>query len=273
MSAQILVEGTRLRPSLVCSVRDAVRWLKSRSGTSRMADTLDGLAYIASCVTNLRLYRTLFPAQFHASTSQLQPVDGSSYTDIEMEFFGLVDRHMFPIPEMLFWEGLPTERPTFIPICTDIAYCFDEDFGAELDEIPWPARGLYFLYDWQDNDLWDSMCVEAGICAPVPCADGRPNMKKFARLCRRAGAHFGDVPLAMNTLIHHTGIVWLDIFPEDYCEEFSWTLKDIRRLERQWRMAQKILELTEAVIEWLQQQPGAFVQIAKMWDEACGSDL
>ncbi len=89
----------QLRSLKPVSAREAVEQLAARQESSRI----------------LLLYRRYFPLQFARSTaSTLIPIHDrdASYSERELEFFRLVDEHLFPLPEIMF----DMERLSSIPI-------------------------------------------------------------------------------------------------------------------------------------------------------------
>jgi hypothetical protein len=93
LSASAVIE--QLRSFRIGSARSAVAQLATWHESSHI----------------LSLYRRYFPRQFARSTTRTQiPIQHHEpgYSDRELEFFTLVDRHLFPLPEFMFdAERLP----------------------------------------------------------------------------------------------------------------------------------------------------------------------
>ena len=89
----------RLRSVRIIPAREAIEQLAVWQESSRI----------------LLLYRRYFPQPFaHSTASNLMPIHHNEhgYSERELEFFTLVDQHLFPLPEMMFDE----ERLSSIPI-------------------------------------------------------------------------------------------------------------------------------------------------------------
>jgi len=72
---------------------------------------VEQLGVWAEATRILHLYRQYFPQQFARSTASTSiPIhhDERGYSERELEFFHLVDEHLFPLPEMMF-DGTPVE--------------------------------------------------------------------------------------------------------------------------------------------------------------------
>ena len=86
----------RLRSIRIIPAREAVGQLAVWQESSRI----------------LLLYRRYFPQQFaHSTASTLIPIHQNEpgYSERELEFFTLIDQHLFPLPEVMFdMERLPS---------------------------------------------------------------------------------------------------------------------------------------------------------------------
>jgi len=97
-------------PSQVLSAATALQRLRGVGFTSACT-AVEQLGVWAEATRILHLYRQYFPQQFARSTASTSiPIhhDERGYSERELEFFHLVDEHLFPLPEMMF-DGTPVE--------------------------------------------------------------------------------------------------------------------------------------------------------------------
>jgi len=224
-----------------------------------LSDTLDS-------VRILSLYKQCFPRQYARSSSPLLIAGDDRYTEREYEFFRLVNQHLLPLPDEVMDDWPDNQRDEYIPLTP-----MGIDWTENLDEWSFPVQVLATLA--MGADAGDEMLDAIGPGTPVPVGLGGDhvlNWKRFASLCRRAGGLMAWVPAALEVVGHDTGILWLDLTFEtlDACPMYLWTQEGMRELANEWRKAKKMLDKTQAVLDWLDLNPRPLAQVIEFWNRA-----
>jgi hypothetical protein len=224
-----------------------------------LSDALDS-------VRILSLYQRCFPRQYVRSSSPLLIAGDDRYTEREFEFFRLVNQHLFPLPDDVMDDWPDNERSEFIPLMP-----MGIDWIENLDEWSLPVQVFATLV--MGADASDDILDAIGPDTPRPLGlddDHILNWKRFASLCRRAGGLMAWMPTAVEVVGHDTGNLWLDITFEtlDACPMYLWTLEGVRELAAEWRKAKRMLDKTQAVLDWLEQNPRPLAQVIEFWNRA-----
>ena len=78
------------------------------------------------------------------------------------------------------------------------------------------------------------------------------------------------VPAALEVVGHDTGNLWLDITYEtlDAGPMYLWTLGGVNGLAAEWRKAKRLLDKTQAVLDWLEPNARPLAQVIEFWNRA-----
>ncbi len=247
------------------SVDEALAGLSRR----RMVSVGQACRFLSDALDSVRilsLYKHCFPRQYARSSSLLLIAGDERYTEREFEFFRLVNQHLFPLPDDVMDDWPDNERSEFIPLVP-----MGIDWIENLDEWSLPVQVFAALV--MGADACDDILDAIGPDTPKPLSFGNDhilNWKHFASLCRRAGGLMAWVPTAVEVVGHDTGILWLDITFEtlDACPMYLWTLDGVNELTAEWRKAKKILDKTQAVLDWLEQNPRPLAQVIEFWNRS-----
>ncbi|MBI3913762.1 MAG: hypothetical protein HY327_06200 [Chloroflexi bacterium] len=206
----------------------------------------------------LFLYRRYFPQQFTRSTaSTVIPIHHAErgYSERELEFFKLVDQHLFPLPEMMFdMERLPS-----IPIHPQ-----GVDWEDEPENLRLSLRAAMALVSDDDAMLW-----EAWLPPLLRPASGERDWDHFAELCRHAKGLAVRFPLLIELVGHDTGNMWLDVSWETGWEDYLWGEAEMEYLKKEWRKAQRIFTQLNPLLDRMDKHPRYWLKrLVKMWNRA-----
>ena len=232
----------RLHSFRFVPAREAVEQLTVRQESSRI----------------LLLYRRYFPRQFAHSTASTQiPIQQSErgYSERELEFFNLIDRHLFPLPEMMF----EAERLPSIPI-----YPQGTDWEDEPENLRLCLRAAMTLVSEEDGMFW-----EAWLPPQLRPEAGERNWDRFAELCRNARGLAVRFPLLIELVGHDTGNMWLDTSWEMSWEEYPWEETAVEYLKREWRKAQRIFAQLDPLMDQMDKHPRYWLKrLVRLWNSA-----
>ncbi len=232
----------RLRSFRIIPAREAVEQLAVWQESSRI----------------LLLYRRYFPQSFARSTaSTLMPIHHNEhgYSEQELEFFTLVDQHLFPLPEMMFDE----ERLSSIPI-----YPQGVDWEDERDNMRLSLRAAMALVSDDDTMLW-----EAWLPQHLRPESGERDWERFAESCRTAKGLAVRFPLLLGLVGLDTGNMWLDTTWECSWEEYPWEETAMEYLKKEWRKAQRIFAQLNPLLDQMDKQPRYWLKrLVKLWNSA-----
>lgn len=240
VSATVTIQ--RLRAFRIHSAREAVSQLAVWQESSRI----------------LLLYRRYFPQQFARSTaSTLIPIHHNEpgYSARELEFFTQVDRHLFPLPEMMFdMERLPS-----IPI-----YPQGIDWEDERENMRLSLRAAMALVSDDDTMLW-----EAWLPPHLRPQSGERDWECFGELCRAARGLAARFPLLLGLVALDTGNMWLDTTWECCWEQYSWEETVMEYLKKEWRKAQRTFAQLNPLLDRIDQHPRYWLKrLVKLWNSA-----
>jgi hypothetical protein len=224
-----------------------------------LSDALDS-------VRILSLYKQCCPCQYARSMSPMLIAGDERYTEREYEFFRLVNQHLFPLPDDVMDDWPDNQRDEYIPLTP-----MGIDWTENLDEWSLPVQVLATLA--MGADACDEMldAIRPGTPSPIGLGNGYVlNWKRFASLCRRAGGLMAWVPAALEVVGHDTGNLWLDITYEtlDAGPMYLWTLDGVNGLAAEWRKAKRLLDKTQAVLDWLEPNARPLAQVIEFWNRA-----
>lgn len=222
------------------------------SPAARLPRSLQGWIEHQQLAQTLRsLHQAYFPQAYCRSRRALVPnSDANGHTALEQEFFALVDEHLFPLNGWAL-DAARTEHLWTIPILS-YCLCWEEDFDQLMQ--PWQALlvftdyGREWIEDDGDTEEWYRDINGRSIADIAP--PDRIDFKQLRRQCRSSPTPIRHLPHALNWLNHSTGNLWLDLHPE-YSDEFAWSAVNVQRLTRSWQKARSILDRITSLIDWL----------------------
>ncbi len=232
----------RLRAIRLTPAREAVEQLSVWQESSRI----------------LALYRRYFPQQFTSSSANTRiPIrqNEPGYSDRELEFFNLIDQHLFPLPEMMFdMDRLPS-----IPL-----YPQGIDWEDERDNMRLSLRAAMALVSDDDSMLW-----EAWLPKPLRPLSGQRDWDRLAEMCRTAKGLIARFPLLLEFVSLDTGNVWLDTNWECCWEEYPWEETAMEYLKKEWRQAQRIFDQLNPLLEAMDKHPRYWLKrLVMLWNRA-----
>jgi hypothetical protein len=232
----------RLRSIRIIPAREAVGQLAVWQESSRI----------------LLLYRRYFPQQFaHSTASTLIPIHHNEpgYSERELEFFTLIDQHLFPLPEMMF----DNERLPSIPL-----YPQGVDWEDERDNMRVSLRAAMALVSDDDTMLW-----EAWLPKHLHPLSGERDWDCLAELCRTTKGLTARFPLLLELVALDTGNVWLDTNWECCWEEYPWEETAMEYLKKEWRKAQRIFAQLNPLLDQMDKHPRYWLKrLVKLWNSA-----
>gem|GEM_PF-798928 len=246
-----------LVPSPALSAAAAIRRLHAiRISSAREA--VEQLAVWQESSRILLLYRRYFPQKFARSiASTVIPIhqDERGYSERELEFFQLVDQHLFPLPEMMF----DVERLPSLPI-----YPQGLDWEDERDNLRLSLRTAMALVAEDDGMLWETWLPPG-----LRPESGEQDWDRFAEICRKEKGLAVRFPLLIELAAHDTGNMWLDVDWESSWEEYPWDETAMEYLKKEWRTAQRIFAQLNPLLNQMDKHPRYWLKrLVKLWNRA-----
>jgi hypothetical protein len=206
----------------------------------------------------LSLYRRYFPQQFARSTANTHiPIrqNEPGYSDRELEFFNLIDQHLFPLPEMMFdMDRLPS-----IPL-----YPQGIDWEDERDNMRLSLHAAMALVSDEETMLWEAWLPKH--LRPLP---GRRDWDRLTQLCRASKGLSARFLLLLEFVALDTGNVWLDTNWECCWEEYAWEEVAMEYLKKEWRKAQRIFGQLNPLLDQMDKHPRYWLkQLVTLWNSA-----
>jgi len=247
-------------PSPVLSAATAIRRLRCVGFTSACT-AVEQLGVWAESTRILQLYRQYFPQQFARSTASTSiPIhqDERGYSERELEFFRLVDEHLFPLPEMMF----DMERLSSIPI-----YPQGVDWEDERESMRLSLRAAMALVSEDDGMLW-----EAWLPSHLRPERGERDWDRLAETCRNAKGLAVRFPLLLDLVALNTSNLWLDQNWECCCDDYPWEEMAVEYLKKEWRKAQRIFAQLNPLLDHMDKHPRYWLRrLVKLWNGALKS--
>ena len=244
-------------PPQILSAATAIRRLRCVGFTSACT-AVEQLAVWGESTRILQLYRKYFPQPFaHSTASTIIPIhhDERGYSERELEFFRLVDEHLFPLPEMMF----DMERLSSIPI-----YPQGVDWEDERENMRLSLRTAMALISEDDGMLW-----EAWLPPHLRPERGERDWDRFAEMCRDARGLAARFPLLLGLVALNTGNLWLDTNWEYCSEDYSWEETATEFLKKEWRKAQRIFVQLNPLLDQMDKHPRYWLRrLVKLWNSA-----
>jgi len=206
----------------------------------------------------LLLYRRYFPQQFARSIANTHiPIrqNEPGYSDRELEFFTLIDQHLFPLPEMMFdMDRLPS-----IPL-----YPQGIDWEDERDNMRLSLRAAMALVSDEESMLWEAWLPKH--LRPRP---GRRDWDRLAQLCRASKGLSARFLLLLEFVALDTGNVWLDTNWEGCWDQYGWEEAAMEYLRKEWRKAQRIFEQLNPLLDLMDKHPRYWLKrLVTLWNSA-----
>ncbi len=247
---------------------DAVERLKALQDEYWRCDAheaIDRLCWLLGKTEIIQLYQANFPAQYRKSKASRKADRPNGLSALEKEFFGLVNKHLFPIADIWFDED---ERLDWIPV---ESLALDPE-GIEDWKTSWQVVYALASASYDEVD-WNKVAAFLPAGAELPATVYRRekyavDWKRFVRRARRADPHLkhlGDM-LAMGAF--GTGCDFLDIPPDvmGNSEMPDWTQENIDWLTKEWRKGKTIIDRAEAVGDWLNADPQRLADLIRLWN-------
>ncbi len=239
------------------SAERAVRRLRSlRLTPARLA--LDRLNELRESSRLLYLYRKHFPQAFARSTaSTVIPgqADEPGHSEREVEFFALVDRHLFPLPEFLFDSG----RLPSIPV-----YPQGVDWEEDRENLRLSLGASMALVSGEEDDLWKTYLPRN-----LRPENSPRDWEKLQEMCAKTNGLTARFPLLLDLVTHGTGNLWLDTSWEYAWEEIPWEEKAMDHLIEEWRKAQAIWARLDPLLDHIDRHPRYWLRrLVNLWNGA-----
>ena len=257
------------RPSL--SLAQAVAYLKAQSELT-VASALDNLKTLDRSLGITTVYQECFPREYRRHLAKLKTIQPMDICEHLIESFtDLVGRKYFPVNNWdLQW--LVEQFPS-IPISLEN---FDVESEFENVEVPIQiAAAITGHYSYAPN--WATIQDLLGPSIVIPTCFVTPDHRchfdfaLFTQRCRQHPAPIATFPQMVQILGHDTGSMFLDVsYDWDYQQyDYTWTRKDILELQRQWRLATRLLRTMQRTVAQLQTRPQAWSVIFACWEATC----
>lgn len=249
----------------ITSVPVAIEWLRQVSHRD-FDEEIEYLKRLKDSTEVLDVYRQIFPGQYSVSEAPLFEPDREwpGYTAREGEFLRLLDRQdWLPIHLADEWEWL-AERHCGIPVTPLQGYqwCCG-DFDAE--ELP---DGYYLGFCVLTNQ-WEGAAERYKLTKEDLDFGKGIDYKLFdERLSKEADA-LKFLPVTTDMMNYATGNCFLDA---SYCnapDYYPWTVKNIRRLTREYRRAKLIMNGLWKLDDLVEANPVAvYRRVRDIWNQS-----
>jgi hypothetical protein len=222
------------------------------------SEAAEFLGMLDSTADLLLLYQHYFPEEFRQATEQRVPFlseSGVSYSKLEVQFFELVNEHLFPLP--LDWIlGDPFDDRVHayrIPV---------EPFGIDVDcsgydelDLGWQLL-FYLLGTLSEQELREYANFKEDALFRVPLVGkGEVSRSLLALRCQAQGGPIASLPWAIEMVHNETGTIWLDACMDEPIEDVFWVRQDVDELGKQYRQALDICEKAGTFCAWLEEDP------------------
>lgn len=231
------------------------------------------LELLLSITEMLQLYQERFPDAWSHDEEQNVPIfpeRGADYSQREVNFFRMVDKHYFPLPISFLPQDLYGERrlTSHIPIESMGFDLYDDENSEELP-LGWQCL-LYLL--GEVNEEWLSEQQVSHDLFEIHVQ--RANVSEALLILRSEaqGGVLAYLPLAIQMLQNNTESVWLNVTMDDPCIDALWTKEDMEEISRQYHLALSIRAKAMSFCSWLEENPVRnFSTVARLWN-ACARD-
>ena len=165
------------------------------------------------CIDVLQLYERYFPDDFSVASRQgtsLIPDEDHTYSECEMDFFALVDTHLFPLALDWVLDDIYDAR-TFayhIPIAP-----FGLDFEGGYGDTPLGWLLLLYLLGFLDAHVLRTYgaCDDDRLFEIPLQLEGQVSQSLLALRSAAQAGPIANFPSALKMLYYDTGTIWLDM--------------------------------------------------------------
>jgi hypothetical protein len=234
----------------------------------------EAIAYLESILDPVRilaLFQHYFPVAFKNTQAKMVASSSNTYSDAEIEFFRLVDTHLFPLWDyILEWQLEEEIREMAIPVAPQAMEVWDRD----MDD---------FRHGWHVLFILEGVKAVGDLPEDSPYLIWREELEAFSRVPGEPSPYYeGRVRLnetdasgplayledAVRMLHQGTGNVWLDVSSEEALESHGsvvWCREDVDALAEEWEEAARIKERAYRLIDWLEQDTAHQRLLIDLW--------
>jgi hypothetical protein len=221
------------------------------------SEAAEFLGMLDSTVDLLVLFQHYFPAQFQQAMERRVPflsVSGESYSKLEVQFFKLVDEHLFPLPLDLVM-GDPFDDRVFAYRIPVMPFGIDADcYGYDELDFGWQLL-FYLLGTLSEQELREYAHIKDDVLFQVPLAGrGEVSRSLLELRCQVQSGPIAYLPQAIEMIHNETGTIWLDACQDEPIDVF-WAQDDVDELSRQYKLALDIREKADSFSAWLEEDP------------------
>jgi hypothetical protein len=217
----------------------------------------------------MAVHHKYFPHEFShdwmADQDKLLPAHENAYSEAELNCIRLIDARLFPfaLDHLLLCLDEDEQRLPTIPLWS---------FGIDRWDRPWSD----FEPGWQMllllvDDVEEVGEDELSRCVREILAEARQttiSLERIDALCQAETAPLCYLPIALRMINHSTENAFLDPTDDMPCEDMCWNLDDIALLRQHWIEAQKMMEQTNELSEWLAADPQRLRKVVDLWNQA-----
>jgi hypothetical protein len=229
----------------------------------------DFLYLVRSVGEYLDLYQHFFPDDFAASIQQsgpLIPGPESAYTNREVQFLHLLNKHFFPIPEYVLDDPCPENRCYTVPI-EPYGLGSIYEYGSVADAVEEMDLGwqlLFYLEGELPAEFFEGVFDHAIFALPIT---SRVDRGLLERRCKELTGPLSGLHQAIAMIDHDTGTAWLDATYDMPIEDARWEREVVDELTRQFREGQEIWKKANEFVQWLEEDIEAhFTEVVNLWN-------
>lgn len=255
------------------SVGEAIEYVRERKVPLSIGEAIGIVRQTVHEDRFLALYQQFFPQEFAASQANPQRPVNQAYSEMEAEFFRLVDRRLFPMPYLVdvLVDMEPEERSLDIPVAPwgrDWWNAYDLEPGWQLllllaEEFTLENHSHYSL-TLHRRPEWPQL--ERLLQQALGCVVTKASLERSAALAEEPLCF---LPQALQVIRHDTGNFLLDSTPDMEMGEIYWCAENVELLRDLAQEAEALLARVDQLILWLEDQPVAhFRKVVALWRHA-----
>lgn len=258
-------------------IPDLAQWLEHYLLPVSLTEATNYLKRLDSAVEYIQCYQHFFPAAYERSlqstaSQQLLPPPGEAYSIPEQHFLQLVNAHLFPIPEWVFFDSCEENRCDCVPLeSTGFASlyesgCVEDD--AEGMDLGWQL--LLYLQGWLEPAFFFELldeCDPANDIFEHTVLRGDVDAEILKAHCERCPEPLRSLPLALDILDLDTRNPWLDTTCNTRIT-VPWEPAAVAQLAAQWRASQVLWEQAMCFIRWIEDDVSHhFMEVIALWNQ------
>jgi hypothetical protein len=258
-------------PTIVSLPQACAYLIRLRLPISR-DDAIERLSRWRDSLTLLDLYQANFPEAFAASTADLLAEPDDPFGPRELEFFDLVERHLFYFNQDWYIETCSDSWSLSFPIPKlGVQICLCNDIFDE-HSLGWQLLILLIGHTaakTADLPLPQEICSELAPLLDAPLPDGDFDWERFGEITQTVSSLGQRFVTAMRVLDQSTGNVYLDQgCCQDY-EEAYWDQDWIDQLTLAYAEAEALMAEANEFVDWLAADPVSRMQeVVTVWRAA-----